>query len=495
MRDILRLIDKTLNRFTMYRVILYGLIILLIIADILAFAGKVGIGPVGLLVSIAILCVSCFAANWGISRLLRVAYNNESWLISALILACILPPTNGMHRALYVALAGVIAMASKYLIIYRGSHVFNPAAVAAFVLTITSLLPAIWWIATPWLAPFTAILALIVLRKQRKFSLFLVFAIVALMLNFYVGVALHSGGMSSVLSAALLSWPLVFMGSIMLTEPSTLPPTRYYQVLLGILVGGVFASSLHIGRLVATPETALIAGGIFTALAAPSFGAILRLKRITQLSSSIYDLAFELPSKHFSFTPGQYMEWTLPFAHADNRGNRRMFSIASSPEESEVRIGIRTYQPSSTFKSTLLGLKPGNPIRVAHVAGNFTLPTDPERPLLFIAGGIGITPFRSIIQHLVDTKQTRDMVLIYLATNQEDFVYKDVLQAAKVVGLRAHYIIGRLTADQLRELLPDVAKRDVYLSGPDAMVTAYKSLVSSFGVPLSRTHSDHFTGY
>lgn len=487
-------IDAILNRFTMYKVMLYGLVLLLVAADALAWAGTISIGPMALLLSAAILGTVCYVTNELFGRIFKAPRNSESYLITALILTCILPPADSLHRALLVAFAGAIAMVSKYILVRRGSHFLNPAATAAFVVSVTGLLPATWWIASPALAPFTALLALAVLRKQRHFQLFFVFALSALLLMLYIGVGFHDQSAASVFKNAWLSWPIIFMGSVMLIEPSTLPPTRYYQLLVGVLVGAVFASQLHVGSVTATPQTALLIGNLMTLLAVPAMGALLRLKQITPLAPNIYDLAFERP-KGLQFAPGQYLEWTLSYPRADIRGNRRTFSIASAPTEPDVHIGIKTYQPSSTFKQALLRLQPGQYIRAAHVAGNFTLPRDTKRPLVFIAGGIGITPFRSMVQQLVDTNQQRNITLLYSATTEADFVYREVFQSATTVGLKAHYVTGRLDEATIRDCVPGLQQSLVYISGPDAMVTGYKHMLRGMGVGQANIKTDHFTGY
>jgi hypothetical protein len=171
-------IDNILNRYTMYRVLLYGLIALLAIAVLFGFTGAISISAGSLLLSIALLVISCYVTNKLYATLLHVPTNYESWLISALILACIMPPASSASYALYTLLAGAIAISSKFLIRLHGRHIFNPVAFGAFILGITGLLPATWWIATPWLTPFTVLLALIVLRKQRSFLVFSTFALI-----------------------------------------------------------------------------------------------------------------------------------------------------------------------------------------------------------------------------------------------------------------------------------------------------------------------------
>jgi ferredoxin-NADP reductase len=490
----LKTIDDMLNRYTMYKIVTWGLGVLLVVAGVLSFTGALSISLLGLVLSIVVLVGSCYFTNKVLSRLLHAHANTDSWLITGLILVCILPPSTTVSRVGLLAVAGIIAMASKYLLVYRGSHFLNPAAVAAFVLSVSGLLPATWWLASPVILPFTALLALVVLRKQRKFAFFTSFAIPVVLMLVFIGSGFHDLSVWSVIKTTATSWPVVFMGSIMLTEPTTLPPTKYYQLLFGALTGVIFASELHIGPVYSTPQTALLMGNLFTLIVAPPLGVMLRLKRRSQLSPNTYEIAFKRPTS-LKFEAGQYLDWTLPHPHADARGARRTLSIASAPTENEVRMGIKTYEPSSTFKKALLALKPGQQIRVAHVAGNFTLPSQTDKPLIFIAGGIGITPFRSMLQYLIDIKQKRDITLVYTAATEADFVYKDILGSAKSIGVKAQYVTGRLQGDTLRQALPDLKQSLVYISGPDAMVSDTKRLLLRLGVPHGRIKTDHFTGY
>jgi len=491
----LRTVDAILNRFTMYRVVLYGLGTLLVVAEMLALTGALAISASGLALSVAVLSISCYVANKLCAWLFHAATNTESWLITALILACILPPSTSLSRLGFIAIAGLVAMTSKYVLVFRGSHVFNPAAFAAFVLSVASLLPATWWIATPWLTPFTTLLALVVLRKQRKFTLFISFGAAAGLMMLFVTSMLHHQQMGDVVQAGVLSWPIIFMGSIMLTEPTTLPATRYYQVLLGLLVGALFSSQLNWGQFYVSPAVALLIGNLFTLVFVPSFGTMLRLKFIQQLSTDIYDAVFERPARTLAFTPGQYLEWTLPHNQVDSRGNRRIFSIASSPTEPDIHIGFRHYERSSSFKNALLALTPGKYVRAAHVAGSFTLPNNPAQPLLLIAGGIGITPFRSMIQYLVDTNQQRNIVILYFAAKQEDFVYKEVFEQARALGVDTRYMVGRPDPVTIQQNVPDVTTRVSYISGPDVLVSSCKTMLRSLGVSMQHIHTDHFTGY
>lgn len=156
-------------------------------------------------------------------------------------------------------------------------------------------------------------------------------------------------------------------------------------------------------------------------------------------------------------------------------------------------LGTKQYSPGSSFKTALFGLTPGSLIRVAHVAGGFTLPENSGWPLLFVAGGIGITPYRSMLKYLVDSQQKRDIVLLYIVASEQDFVFKDILAQAEAIGLKTHFVVGSMTPENILAAVPDIAKRTAYLSGPDAMVTHYKSIVHKLGA--KQTVTDHFTGY
>jgi len=495
MDTVLKPIDALLNRFTMYRVLVYSLGGFLVVSLVLALFDVIGVSPLGLLVSAVALMASCYVANYGLSRLLRVPVNSESWLISALILCCIMPPATTFERAALLAMTGALAMTAKFVLVYRGNHLFNPAAIAAVVMSLTGLLPASWWIATPPLAICTALLAAVIVRKTRLMSMFFCFVGVSLGLMIVLGL-IQGQSIAASVRNLLLSWPLFFLGGVMLTEPGTLPPIRRYRLLFAAIVGSIFVSQLHAGIVSSTPQLALVLGNLFGALAAPARGWMLRLISIKRLSPSYFELSFAPPdNQQLVFEPGQYMEWTLPHPHADSRGNRRTFSIASAPSDDVVRIATKQVESGSSFKRAFLGLQPGQRVRAAHIAGNFTLPRDTTQPLVFIAGGIGITPFHSMIAQLIAQSEQRDITLLYLASNPKDFVYKDTFAAAEAWGVSVQYITGSATAEQLQAVAPRLAESTVYLSGPDAMVQSYRHLLRRLGVSATHIVTDHFTGY
>jgi ferredoxin-NADP reductase len=291
----------------------------------------------------------------------------------------------------------------------------------------------------------------------------------------------------------------------MLTEPLTSPTTRLLRLCFAGLIGFLCAPSIHIGSFYFTPELALIVGNLFAYAVGPRGRLVLTLDRVEEVAADTYDFVFSLPRK-LGFRAGQYLEWTLGLERPDSRGNRRYFTIASAPTEDCLRLGVRFYQDSSAFKRALAGLVPGDTILASQLAGNFTLPSNPATKLVFIAGGIGITPFRSMLQYLLDRQEARPIVVLYGTERQEDIAYRDVLDAARrELGIGTVYAVakealrgqypGYIDARLVRTAIPDYKERTFYISGPQAMVKAVSDKLRRMGVRRSRIKVDFFPGF
>lgn len=499
-------VDKFLNKTTMYRLVLYILSVYAAAGLLLSALGILSLSFGSMLLSLVIVLGVGFAANQLFAKLYHAPWNFESGMITTLILFCILPPATSLTRALAIGLVVAIAMASKYVLAWQYKHIFNPAAVAVVIVGLVGLLHATWWIGTPNMLPFTIIGGLLIVRKLRRFSMVVTFLFTALIVMLLTDPANQE--FTTILRNAFLSWPLIFFGTIMLTEPSTTPPTRYYQILYAVLVGTLFSSRLDLGPLHTTPEVSLLLGNIFAYAVSPKYNLILKFKEKILLSPNVYEFVFT-PNRKLVYKAGQYMEWTLPSKTVDSRGNRRTFTIASSPTENDIRLGVKFYEPSSQFKQQLQSLKPKQAMMAGHITGDFVLPANKSQKLVFIAGGIGITPFRSMIKYLADTGQRRDIVLFYAINNPADAAYQDVLKKAQsITGIKICFLIatgvasknlpgyqGVLTQEILQKEAPDFTERMFYISGPPPLVNAYKKLLQRVG--LARTHikTDYFAGY
>jgi ferredoxin-NADP reductase len=501
-----QLIDKFLNNITMYRLLVYGLSLLLAGAILCSATGKLHIATPALLASSAVILTVCYIADRLLPILWEAYANNYSSLITGLILCCILPPVTSPHDLALEGAGALIAVGSKYIIARHHKHIFNPAALAALILGLTSLLPATWWIGSPVMLPFAVIFGLLVLRKVRRFQLFTSFLVASLFVATVLGL-MHHQTITYILTTAFKSSPLMFLGTVMLTEPSTTPPGVWQQRIYGLLVGALFTSQLKFGFVSATPELALILGNVFTYLVSPKYKLRLKLKSKTRLAPHIYDFSF-VGGHDLDFRPGQYLEWTLPRTKPDSRGNRRIFSIASAPGEEELHIATKTYEPGSSFKKELVDLRPGAVIVAGQLAGAFVLPKELDQKIVFIAGGIGITPFVSMAKDMIKRQQQRDIVLLYLVSNPTDLCYSRVWQQAEPFGLRVIPILtnadtektwqgltGRLDEAMLQREVRDYAERQYYLSGPSAFVENYVGLLRHLKISHKRIITDRFSGY
>ena len=295
----------------------------------------------------------------------------------------------------------------------------------------------------------------------------------------------------------------------MLTEPVTTPPTKILRIAYGTIIGLLYGSGARIGTLYMSPELSLLIGNIFTLIVSPKEKLILRLKEEIKIAPDIYEYAFT-PNQRPNFSPGQYMEWTLPHHGIDSRGNRRYFTLASSPTEDTIRVGVKFVNSGSSFKKSMMSLESGDVLVASQLAGNFTLPKDKNIKLAFLAGGIGVTPFRSMVKFLVDAREKRNITLVYINKTAEEIVYRDIFETAeKEIGLKTicsltevdkipsdwKGVKGRVTKETITSAIPDYMERYFFLSGPRSMVLTFEDTLEDLGVPKSQIITDYFPGY
>ena len=502
----IKFIDDLLNRITMYRLVLYYLIFQLVIAFLMSVVGALSDDPFAVLFSIGFLLAICLLTNRLFSSIFKVPANVESAYISALILALILTPIKSFNDLWFLGWAAVWAMASKYIIAIKGKHIFNPVVFAITLTYFTINRSASWWVGNAWMLPFVVIGGLLVVRKIGRFDLVLSFLITAL--SIVLVTALFSNDFIAAIQNAILSSAILFFAFIILTEPLTTPPTRTARIYYGILVGFLYAPQFHIGTFYLTPELAILIGNIYSYWVSPKTKLVLRLKEKTRISPDTFDFVFAVP-RDFKYKPGQFMEWTLGKENSDSRGNRRYFTIASAPTEHNIRLGIKFNQRSSTFKKALLSMGNDSEIIASQLAGDFVLPNGSWQKCVFIAGGIGITPFRSMLKYLLDTRKPRPITLFYANKSIDDIVYKDILDRAdRELGIRTIYAItdkrntppnwtgwvGRLTPEIIRSTVPDFRNCTFYLSGPRGMVDSFKDSLRRLNIQNSRIKTDYFAG-
>lgn len=495
----------------MYRLVLYYLLALLLAAFALAFFHFFIFTPWALLLSVVYIYVVCLVTNKVFAYAFDVPTNVESFYITAFILALIVsPPLIMVNLGPYLFFAGwvsILAIASKFVLAINKKHIFNPVALAVAITAFTIGKSANWWVGTASMMPFVLLGGILVVRKVRRFDLVFNFLVVSL-----VGITsfsyLRGSEITSTLIRTILDTPVLFFAFVMLTEPFTTPPTVARQSVYGALVGALFPPAIHIASVYSTPELALLVGNVFSYFVSPKSKLTLTLKEKNEVAGGIYNFVFR-PDQKPKFIPGQYMEWTISPQGADLRGNRRYFTIASSPTEEDMLLGVRFYPNPSTFKQKLLALSPGNKIMAGQLAGEFTLPKDPNEKLVFVAGGIGITPFRSIIKYLIDTNEHRDIVLFYSSNTEPEVAYKEIFEEArKKLGIKTVYTLtdttkipgywsgkrGFVNKEMIMGEVPDYRDRKFYISGSHSMVTSFRTILKDMGIKKKQIKTDFFPG-
>jgi ferredoxin-NADP reductase len=204
------------------------------------------------------------------------------------------------------------------------------------------------------------------------------------------------------------------------------------------------------------------------------------------------------PEKPLVWKAGQFLHYVLNHAPTDDRGSDRWFTIASAPYERHVMITTRfTSKHGSTFKKTLKALKPGNAIEISDLDGDFIV-SDPKKQYVFIAGGIGITPFRSILKQAEHEKKRLRVTLIY-ANRKHVAAYQKELEtmAKRNPHFKIHYLFHprRIDKDTIKELVPNLETLLFYVSGPEPMVESIGKMLHEIGIPKKRIKQDWFPGY
>ena len=222
----------------------------------------------------------------------------------------------------------------------------------------------------------------------------------------------------------------------------------------------------------------------------------LKLVETRQEAADVKSFFFE-PESPLTWKAGQYIHYKLPHPNADDRGIERYFSIASAPFEKRVMLTSRFAQKGSSFKRALASLPIGGRIEADPPEGDFVVEHF-DKPLVFIAGGIGITPFRAILLDLKQRKQPLKIKLLY-ANRTDDLAFRDTLESLRRENaeFKIEYLIGdnRLGGNSIRQAAPDLNSARFYVSGPEPMVESMDRTLKDLGVADSNVVNDFFPGY
>jgi len=234
-----------------------------------------------------------------------------------------------------------------------------------------------------------------------------------------------------------------------------------------------------------------------------------RLKEKENVAEGTMGFYFAKPDG-FQFKPGQYIDVTLHDPpETDAEGNIRSFSIASAPEDQDLMIATR--MRDTAFKRVLRMAPVDTQVRLEGPMGSFTLHNNSAKPAVFLAGGIGITPFSSVIRHAAKARLPHHLYLFYSNRRPEDATFMNILNELAQANSNFRFIptmteaeksattwngeTGFINQDMLVRHLPGLQGPIYYVAGPPAMVAAMRQMLIAAGVDEDDIRTEEFSGY
>jgi ferredoxin-NADP reductase len=233
-----------------------------------------------------------------------------------------------------------------------------------------------------------------------------------------------------------------------------------------------------------------------------------RIKEKREVAKGTLMVVFDLLGEEVEFTAGQYFWVTLlDPPYDDEKGPRRHITVVTSPNERGV-LGLATRIRESAFKRSLAELPVGTEADVEQPKGAFVLPEDAGQPYVFIAGGIGITVFRSMLRYIAEENLPHRVTLVYSNRDRESTAFLEELQELEqaIPNLRVVLTMTddpgwdgetrRIDAAMLRDHLDaDLGSFTYLIAGPPGMVGAVEGLLAAEGVPEAQIRPERFSGY
>lgn len=224
-----------------------------------------------------------------------------------------------------------------------------------------------------------------------------------------------------------------------------------------------------------------------------------------QLTYEAFEFYFKRP-KELKFDSGQYMKYSLDLQSPDDRGSSRYFTISSSPLDQEY-ITLTTRIIRSTFKIVLSEMKPGDKLKAFGPLGYFTLDLKSKKDKVFLAGGIGVTPYHSILKTIENNKNLPNITLITSFPEARDAVYLKELKEIeeKNKSIRIIYSLtrekvegfekGRISKELIEKYVPNYKACEFFIVGSEELEAAFIKLVKGMGVQEDNIFSENFPGY
>jgi len=233
-----------------------------------------------------------------------------------------------------------------------------------------------------------------------------------------------------------------------------------------------------------------------------------RIKEKREIAKGTLLVTFDLLGEEVDFTPGQYFFVTLPdVGDQDDKGLRRHITVVTSPNEKGV-LGFATRMRDSAFKRSLGELPVGAEVEVEPPKGSFALPEDASRPLVLVAGGIGITVFRSMLRYIQEEGLSHRVTLIYSNRDRESTAFLDELRVLENDNANLRLVLTmtqdpgwegetrRIDAEFFRDHLGENLDENTFLvAGPPAMVEGMQKALAEAGVDEQNVIAERYSGY
>lgn len=225
------------------------------------------------------------------------------------------------------------------------------------------------------------------------------------------------------------------------------------------------------------------------------------LKGRKEVAEDTYSFYFDTTGTDFSYLPGQYAAFTL-------QNETKVFTLASSPHHKDF-VMMTTRMRPSPFKEDLKKIPIGTPIKISPARGRFVLPNSTDKPLVFIAGGIGVTPFRSMIEWAIYERLSLSIALLYSnhtlkgtafleefqtwAKQNPNFRFIPTLTREKTPSWP--YEEGRIDEEKIKKYVKELERPIYYIAGPPTMVDSMRELLLKIGIPQQNIKIEKFSGY
>jgi len=211
-----------------------------------------------------------------------------------------------------------------------------------------------------------------------------------------------------------------------------------------------------------------------------------------ELAPTIWEYYFR-PERSVDFVPGQYVNLYLPGVINDPRGSGRVFTLTSLPEDELLSFVVKIPEPHTPYKDVLIQLQPETECKIDDAMGDLILPKDPATPLVYIAGGIGMASYASMLKLLLKQREQRSIFMFYALRDRREQIFRDLTDPYPLELKTLVIAPNRLTAKQIKDSTPPDAQ--IYISGSQRFVEGLRYSLEQLGTLRSQIVFDYYDGY